>query len=102
MPKILYSKAALKDLKQIQDYVSENWGEDAAAQIITNIISNVKGLEQHPALGVNLGRMIDFPTDYRYLFLEKNYVFYHFKDDIIYIVRIANERQDFMRLLFGS
>ena len=101
MPKLVYSKAALQDLRQIQEYVADNWGKDAAKQIIKNILLNVKDLEQHPGLGVSLGKMIDFPTDYRYAFVEKNYVFYHLEDDIIYIVRIANERQDFMRLLFG-
>lgn len=101
MPKILYSKAALRDLQQIQEHISENWGQDTAKQILKNILSNVKDLEQHPGLGVSLGKLIDFPTDYRYLFIEKNYVFYHLGDDKIYIVRIANERQDFMHLLFG-
>jgi addiction module RelE/StbE family toxin len=101
MPKIQYSKAALRDLRQIHEYVSDNWGKDTAALIMKRILSKVKDLEQHPGLGVNLGKMLDFPTNYRYLFIEKNYVFYHLKDDAIYIVRITNERQDFIRLLFG-
>lgn len=101
MPRVLYSKAALKDLRQIQEYISDNWGKDTAKQIIKNIIENVKDLERYPGLGVSLGRLIDFPTEYRYLFIEKNYVFYHLKGDLIYIVCIANERQDFIHLLFG-
>jgi plasmid stabilization system protein ParE len=101
MPKILYSKAALKDLQQIQEYLTDNWGKDTAKKIIKNIVSSIKDLEQHPGLGVSLGKMIDFPTEYRYLFLEKSYVFYHLKGDILCIVRIANERQDFIHLLFG-
>jgi plasmid stabilization system protein ParE len=101
MPKIQYSKAALKDLQELQNYIIDNWGKDNAAQIIRIITVKVKDLERHPGLGVNLGKMIDFPTDYRYLFIEKNYVFYHLEGDAVYIVRIANERQDFMRLLFG-
>jgi addiction module RelE/StbE family toxin len=101
MPKLVYSKAALQDLRQIQEYVTDNWGKDTAKQIMKSILLNVKDLEQHPGLGVSLGKMIDFPTDYRYVFIEKNYVFYHLEGDIIYVVRIANERQDFMRLLFG-
>ena len=101
MPKIQYSKAASKDLQHIQEYISENWGEDTAKKIVKSIISDIKDLEQHPGLGVSLGKMIDFPTNYRYLFLEKNYIFYQLEADVIHIIRIANERQDFIRLLFG-
>lgn len=100
MPKIVYSKAASRDLHQIQEYITNKWGRDTSKKMIKTLISAINELEQFPVRGVSLGKLIDFPTDYRYLFLEKNYVFYYLEDDIIYIVRIANERQDFMHLLF--
>lgn len=43
----------------------------------------------------------DVPTEYRYLFSEKNYVFYHLEFDKVRIVRVLNEQQDFMQQLFG-
>ncbi len=44
--------------------------------------------------------MIEVPTDYRYLFTEKNYVFYYLEADKIRVVRILNEQQDYMVQLF--
>ena len=40
-------------------------------------------------------------TDYRYLFREKNYVFYRIGNEEISIVRVLNEKQDYTRILFG-
>lgn len=40
-------------------------------------------------------------SDYRYLFVSKNYVFYSIESDCIRIINIYNEKEDFMWLLFG-
>jgi plasmid stabilization system protein ParE len=50
---------------------------------------------------VDLGKVIEVSTDYRYLFTEKNYVFYYLEADKIRVVRILNEQQDYMMQLFG-
>lgn len=101
MPKIRYSAIALRELRSINDYIADNWGEDTAKSILRKITSSIDELEQHPALGASLGKLIGVPTDYRYLFIEKNYVFYRMEIDEIHIIRILNERQDFMQQLFG-
>lgn len=65
------------------------------------ITSNIRKLEEYPLLGVNLGKIIDVPTDYHYLFTEKNYVFYHLEVDKVRVVRVLNEQHDYMLQLFG-
>lgn len=102
MAKIEYSPMALEDLKEINKYVMANWGEDVAKRILGKITSDIRRLGQYPTLGVDLGSMIDVPTKYRYIFSEKNYIFYYFEDDKIRIVRVLNEVQDYMRQLFGK
>lgn len=101
MPKVEYSPAALEDLQFIRDYISSNWDENVAKRVLKKIISDIRRLEQYPASGVDLGKIIDVPTEYRYLFSEKNYIFYHLELDKVRIVRVLNERQEYMKQLFG-
>lgn len=99
---IEYSPLSLEDLQHHREYIVDNWGEPVAKKIIKKIISDIKNLEQYPLLGVSLASRIDVPTDYRYLFTEKNYVFYRLGQDKIRIVRIINEQEDYIIKLFGN
>lgn len=102
MAKVEYSPAALDDLRQIHHYILSNWGESVAERVLKKITTDIKNLEQFPVLGVALGELIDIPTDYRYLFSEKNYIFYRLELDKVKIVRILNEYQEYMEHLFNE
>ena len=54
-----------------------------------------------PYLGQELSGITGIYTDYRCLFCEKNYVFYRIEADRVCVIRVLNERQDYMRILFG-
>lgn len=101
MGKVEYSPKALEDLQRIKAYIIENFGVDAAQKALGKITASVRRLEKYPVLGVALGRMIDVPTDYMYIFIERNYVFYRIEGNKVQIVRVLNERKDFMQILFG-
>ena len=102
MSGIEYSPQALIDLQRLREYISTNWGEGVAKRILTKITSDIRKLERYPVLGKDLGRIIDTTTDYRYLYSEKNYVFYYLEFDSVRIIRIINEKQDYIQQLFGS
>lgn len=101
MTMVEYSYQAVEDLKQIQSRIKANWGDDIATEILQKLFVQIKRLKQVPLSGVNLGEIIDMPTNYRYIFVEKNYIFYYIDSDEIRIVRILNEHQDFVYQLFG-
>ena len=101
MPKVEYSPKALEDLQYINDYIITNRGQNIAQRILKKITANIRRLEQYPVSGVELGKLIDVQTDYRYIFLEKNYVFYRIEYEKVQIVRMLNENQDYMKQLFG-
>lgn len=101
MYRLEYSPKAIEDLKGISDHITHNWGKNTADRILKNIISDIKKLEHHPLLGPNLGRVMDITTEYRYLFTEKNYVFYNIEFNSVKIIRILKENQDFIRHLLG-
>lgn len=45
--------------------------------------------------------MFDIASDYRYIFVPKNYVFYRIEERYIRIINIYHEKEDFMLQLFG-
>lgn len=102
MYKVEYSPLALEDLKGTGDYIIENWGKQAADKILKKITSDIRTLEQYPFSGVSLGKIIDEPTEYRYLVSEKNYIFYLLESDRVRIIRVLNEKQDYIQHLFST
>lgn len=101
MPKLEYSPMALDDMQHLRDYIITNWRENVSKRILKKMTLDIRRLEEYPLLGVDLGKIIDVPTDYRYLFTEKNHVFYHLEVDKVRVVRVLNEQQDYILHLFG-
>jgi addiction module RelE/StbE family toxin len=100
MFKIVYSKEAYKDLQKIKMYISDNFGNKKSLEVIKKIMIDIKRLENYPKAGAKLSEIIGFKTDYRYLFTEKNYVFYNLENEKVNIIRIINEKQNFVGKLF--
>ena len=101
MVKVEYSPKVLEDLQRIKEYIKRNFGVDVAQNAISKITTSIRRLMEYPLLGVALGGMIDVPTDYMYIFIERNYVFYRIEGNLVKIVRVLNEQQDYMRIFFG-
>jgi len=102
MYRLQYAPAARQDLRQIKAYIiSEFSDSNLADTIIRKITKSIRQLEVFPLKGHPLTNMIDVPTDYLYFVTEKNYVFYRTEAHMVKVVRILNERQDFMHILFG-
>lgn len=101
MLNVEYTPRALEDLQRIQVYLSTNWGENTANKILKKITSEIRRLERYPFSGVNLGKIINTTTNYRYIFSERNYIFYRLESDKILIIRVINERQNYLKQLFG-
>ena len=58
-------------------------------------------LQEYEESGVSLKELYGINTDYRYVFVEHNYVFYQITSDSIRILNLYSEREDFMTSLFG-
>jgi len=101
MYQLSYSPKSLEDLENIKCNISERHGVDTAKRMLKKMISDIRRLEQFPSSGQDLSRIIAVQTDYWYLFTEKNYVIYRIEGSIVRVVRVLNERQDFMHILFG-
>ena len=100
--RVRYSPKSLKDLQRIKVSVIEKFDSvQLAEKIVQEIMTAIKGLEIFPYKGVELRSITNIDTDYRYIFGQKNYVIYRIANEEVLIIRILNEKQDYMRILWG-
>lgn len=69
--------------------------------MVGKITNCIRGLADNEQKGPSVESMFGVPSDYRYIYVSKNYVFYNIESDCIRIINIYNEKEDFMWLLFG-
>lgn len=100
--KVYFSPEALTDLQQVKESVIEKFNDvELANQILRTIMKSTKNLQIFPGMGMEVRISASDSMGYRYLFVKKNYVFYRIEQDTIRIVRVLNEKQDYMRILYG-
>lgn len=101
MHKIRVNPLALKDLKGIKTYISEELANpEAALRIVREIVETYEKLIDFPEMGPRLDSRIDIPTDYRYMVAKGHYIFYKVEGEYVSIYRVLNARMDFLRVLF--
>lgn len=98
---VQYSPRSKEDLIRIKIYVRDEFEEELATKIMKKIYIKIKKLEEFPLMGRPLSNLIDVPTDYMFLIVERNYVFYRNEDRFVKIICVLNTRRDCMRILFG-
>lgn len=101
MPKLIFAPKVLDDLQGIKTYITEQFGAERAKACIQELVTTARQLEIFPEEGLCLEGLIECPTDYRYLVVKPNYIFYRIEGDSVRIIRILHEKQDFLRILFG-
>ncbi len=58
-------------------------------------------IDAEDSKGPEVSKMFDVVSDYRYIFVSRNYVFYRIEDKYIRIINLYHEKEDFMWQLFG-
>lgn len=101
MKKIKYTPDAADKLRVLKLAISGEYGENKAKIIIKSITDAIRGLCDFEEKGPEVSKMFDVVSDYRYIFVSKNYVFYRIEDKYIRIINLYHEKEDFMWKLFG-
>ena len=101
MKKIKYTPDAADKLRDMKSTITTQYGSKKAKEIVGEITKAIRGLEENEKKGPSVEAMFGVPSDYRYIFVSKNYVFYDIESDVIRVINIYNEKEDFMQLLFG-
>ena len=102
MRTIEYSQIARRKLKELREYLRREYGEAISSKIVKGITEKVRGLSMFPEKGVSISKLYDsIETDYYYLFVNQNYIVYRFDDKQVVVAQVFNEKEDFMKTLFG-
>ena len=99
--KLGYSTVALSKRKEIKRDVKIKHGQFVADRISDRISKVLSDLKKFPEMGISMREQYDLDCDYYMLFIEHNYFIYRIMDDMIMILEIFNEKEDFMYQLFG-
>ena len=99
--KIIYKKAAIDDLLNIENYIINQFhNTQATKKLKSNIVDTISLLKDNPYLGPKMSDRFNIDTSFRYLIVSKQIVFYDINEDNIKIIRILDSRQDYLSLLF--
>ena len=101
MKQIKYTPDAAERLRDIKGKVSQEYGKDKAKSVVGKITKSINDFLKYENKGSAVQNMFGITSDYRYLYIAPNYVFYTVEDKCIRIVNIYHEREDFMWQLFG-
>lgn len=102
MKHIIYSPEYRNKILDLREYLILEFGENTARKVIKEITDKIHLLEGNIKLGISLKELYGIETNYRYIFVAHNYIFYRIDEQNIYIVNIYNEREDFIRKLFET
>ena len=82
MAEIKFSPDALRDLKEIKAYITDELcSPSSAAKIVGQIMNRIRQLSDFPALGAPLSSVIHMEVSYRFLVCGNYTAFYKVDDD---------------------
>ena len=95
------SSEARRDLKSIQNYISEEKESPLTAlKVIENILDKIEELIRLPNSGTLLAGKVNFPTNYRFKRASGYLIFYRYENSRIFVDRIIHEKRDYVAILF--
>lgn len=90
-----------KDLNNIRDHIRLDFSTDNSAKIMGAIYDDLEKLSIFPNMGVDILSKYGIQSDYLCLITHKNYAFYRIEGDSVKIIRVIDERRDFLKALFS-
>lgn len=101
MKKIVYSPDYKEKLVVIRDWLDLRFGKNTRTKHMVQIKERLSSLKEFPEQGMSVRAMFGVDSDYEFIYVSHNYIFYYQDEDIIHIVNIYDDREDFMYKLFG-
>ena len=101
MKKVEDSQIVRKKLKKLRENLTTEFNSEISKKAVKKITDVARGLGDFAEEGVLVSSIYDVESDYRYIYVGHNYLFYRVEIDKIIIVEMFDEREDFMYKLFG-
>lgn len=98
---IIVAPKAKEDLQAISTYITEELSNpDAAKKLMQEMKAKIASLSEMPERGATLDSFISLKTGFRFLVCGSYKIFYVCSHEQVEVLRILNERQNFMKALF--
>lgn len=95
---IIYSKKSELQLSDIFDYIfSKSNDVDIAKRFVNELMDKTEILKKQVFVGRQLVLLDNIITQYRYLIYKDYLIFYRLDDEKVYIDRILNSKQDYIK-----
>ena len=101
MKQVDITPRAHDDLADLKTYLLIEFGETCAQRVLGAIYDDIEKLAVFPEMGVNILAKHGIISDYLCLVTNKNCVFYRIEGEFIRVIRVLDERRDYLRVLFG-
>ena len=101
MKKIVYSPDAIEKIQKIERQVRAEYGSQTAQKVKKAITARIRSLQRLEKQGVSMYDLYGVTPDYHRLYVAHNYIFYYIEGDVIKIVNLYNEKEDFIYKMFG-
>jgi len=98
---IVYSQKYREKIFGLKQYLNENFGESVCKNTLKNITGTINNLILFPKSGQSVKDVFGIESDYWYIYILQNYIFYRITKEKIEIINIYNEKEDFIKKLFG-
>jgi toxin ParE1/3/4 len=99
MAQIIWTEPALNNLNDIAEYVAVS-NPNAARQLVENVFSKVRRLEQFPDSGRTPEEISTL--NYREIVVNPCRVFYKVDNDSVYILHLLRQERDLRKFLLST
>lgn len=101
--KLRVAPAALNDLSDIKAYITDEYGNPAAAKrMVKKIITAYLQLPASPYIGVSLRAKYNIDTPVRFIISGNYLIFYENNNSFVEIKRIIHGKRNYIKILFPN
>ena len=101
MKKLAYSPDYKDKIVQLRRRLDYYFGTEVRKKILKKIDKRIHMLTRFESMVISVRDVYGVECEYYCIYVAKNYVFYRFDAETVYILNIYNEREDFMQKMFG-
>ena len=99
--KLSYRPAAIEDIESTAEYIENRLNNPSAAEKLkTTLVRKIALLKDNPEMGMKLADKFDIESNYRFIIINKQIVFYELHSQYIEVIRILDGRTDYLTHLF--
>lgn len=97
--KLRINPVVVEDLEVIRDFIADD-NQEMASKTIAEIYKRFENLELFPSMGTDLSKLVNFPTDYKFIMYGNYIIIYKVEGDFVSIYRVINRNQNFQSIIF--